>query len=113
MLLTNIENLKERARRLAIQLHNTPRIATAESVSRTARLGSSPWHRYHLPTYAVTLIPRDAAPEEVTSELASGKLGSAIWTKAEDGRVVIDMRFIDPADDHKVVEALSPLAEGR
>lgn len=106
MLLTNIDNLKERARRLAIQLHNTQRIATAESVARTTRLGSSPWHRYQLPTHAVSLIPRDGSPEEFTSELASGKLGSAIWTKAEDGRVIIDLRFIDPADDYKVVETL-------
>lgn len=106
MLLTNLDNLKERARRLAIQLHNTPRIATAESIARTTRLGSSPWHRYHLPTHAVSLIPRDGSAEDFVSELASGKLGSAIWTKPEDGRVIIDLRFIDPADDHKVVETL-------
>ncbi len=106
MLLTNIENLKERARRLAIQLHNTQRIATAESVARTTRLGSSPWHRYQLPTHVVSLVPRDASPEDFVNELLSGKLGSSIWTKPEDGRVIIDLRFIDPADDYKVVETL-------
>jgi seryl-tRNA(Sec) selenium transferase len=106
MLLTNVENLKERARRLSIQLHNTQRVATAESLERNARLGSSPWHRYHLPTHVVSLVPRDIAPEEFSSELASGKLGSAIWTKPEDGRVIIDLRFVDPADDHKIVETI-------
>lgn len=111
LLLTNIENLKERARRLAIQLHNTQRISTAESVARTVRLGSSPWHRYQLPTHAVSLIPRDMSAEEFVAELTSGKLGSAIWTKPEDGRVIIDLRFIDPADDYKVVETLCGTGE--
>ncbi len=106
MLLTNSDNLKERARRLSIQLHNTQRIATAESIARTARLGSSPWHRYHLPTHVVMLVPRDCSAEELASELASGKLGTAIWVKVEDGRILIDLRFIDPADDYKVVETL-------
>lgn len=106
MLLTNLENLKERARRLAIQLHNTPRIATAESVARSTRLGSSPWHRYHMPTHAVSLIPRDATAEDFANELALGKLGTAIWVKTEDGRVIIDLRFVDPADDHKIVETI-------
>lgn len=108
MLLTNIDNLKERARRLAIQLHNTPRVTSAESVARNSRLGSSPWHRYQLPTHVVSLIPRDISPEDFVNELTSGKLGSSIWTKPEDGRVIIDLRFIDPADDYKVVETLCP-----
>lgn len=106
MLLTNIENLKERARRLAIQLNNTSRIVSAEAVMRDARLGPSPWHRYHLPTHAVAVSPRDQSADELARDLSSGKLGPTVWVKVEEGRAIIDLRFVEPADDHKLVEAL-------
>jgi L-seryl-tRNA(Ser) seleniumtransferase len=106
MLLTNPDNLKERARRLAIQLNNTSRIASAEAVSRESRLGPSPWHRYRQPSHAVAITPRDQAAEDFVRELGSGKLGATIWAKVEDARVILDLRLVDPADDHKLVEAL-------
>lgn len=106
MLLTNADNLKERARRLAIQLNNTSRIALAEAIARDARLGPSPWHRYRLPSHAVAITPRDLSAEELAQELGSGKQGPAIWLKVEDGRAILDLRFVEPADDHKLVETL-------
>ena len=106
MLLTNIDNLKERARRLAIQLNNTSRIALAEAIARDTRLGPSPWHRYRIASHAVALTPRDQTPEDMAHELSSGKHGPAIWVKTEEGRVILDLRFVEPADDHKLVETL-------
>lgn len=106
MMLTNIENLKERARRLAIQLNNTSRITLAEAVAREARLGPSPWHRYHLATHAVVVTPRDQSADDLANDLSAGKLGPTVWVKVEDGRAIIDLRFVEPADDHKLVEAL-------
>lgn len=106
MLLTNPNNLKERARRLAIQLNNTSRIALAEAINRESRLGPSPWHRYRLSSHAVAITPRDQSPEELVQELASGKHGPAIWLKIEEGRAILDLRFVEPADDHKLVETL-------
>lgn len=106
MLLTGEDNLKERARRLAIQLNNTSRIALAEAVARDARLGPSPWHRYRLPSHGVAITPRDQSAEQLAEELAAAKNGPAIWVKAEDGRVILDLRFVEPADDQKLVETL-------
>ncbi len=106
MLLTNNDNLKDRARRLAIQLNNTKRVTTAEAAAREARLGPSPWNRYQLSTHVVVITPRDQSVEELARDLSNGKLGSSIWVKAEDNAIVIDLRFVEPADDHKLVEAL-------
>ncbi|MGN6546876.1 MAG: hypothetical protein ACTHK7_17610 [Aureliella sp.] len=106
MLLTNPDNLKERARRLAIQLNNTSRVASAEAISRDTRLGPSPWHRYRLPSHAVAVAPRDQSADDFSRELGGGKLGATIWTRVEDDRVIIDLRLVEPADDHKIVEAL-------
>ncbi|MCC6510883.1 MAG: hypothetical protein IT423_17405 [Pirellulaceae bacterium] len=107
MVLANIENLKDRARRLAVQLHDTPRIATAEAIARQARLGPSPWHRYSLPSHAVAVTPRDQSAEDLARDLASGKTGAAVWVSIEEGRALIDLRFVEPADDHKIVETLT------
>lgn len=106
MLLTNQDNLKERARRLAIQLNNTSRISLAEAIARDARLGPSPWHRYRLPSHAVAITPRNQSAEDLAQELAGGKSGPAIWTKIEQERIVLDLRFVEPADDQKLVETL-------
>lgn len=106
LLLTNADNLKERARRLAIQLNNTPRVLQAEAISRDTRLGPSPWHRYRMQSYAVAITPRDQSADDFSRDLDGGKLGTTIWTKVEDQRVIIDLRLVEPADDHKIVEAL-------
>lgn len=106
MLLTNADNLRERSRRMAIQLNNTARVALAEAMPRDARLGPSPWHRYRLASHAVAVTPRNHSVEEMVLDLGSGKQGPAIWVKSEEGRVIVDLRFVEPADDAKVVETL-------
>jgi len=106
MLLTNEENLKERARRLAIQLNNTSRISLAEAIAREPRLGPSPWSRYRLPSHAVAITPRDQTAQQLSNDLNSGALGATVWNLIEQERVVLDLRFVEPADDHKLVETL-------
>lgn len=106
MLLTNTDNLKDRARRIAIQLNNTPWVLLAEGYAREGRLGPSPWNRYRLASHAVAITPRHLSIDEMHRDLATGKLGPAIWSKAEEGRLLLDLRYVDPADDHKIVEAL-------
>ncbi len=106
MLLTSVDNLKERARRLAIQLNNTSKIAVAESTGRDLRLGPSPWDRYRLASHAVSITPRNGSSEQLAAELASGDQGPAVWVKIDNDRCLLDLRFVDPADDYKLVELL-------
>jgi L-seryl-tRNA(Ser) seleniumtransferase len=107
LLLTSEENLKERARRLAVQLHNTARVQAAEVVETDSRLGPAPWNRYRLHGYAVALAPRDGNAEGLQMRLASGQAGAKIWTRVQGGRVLLNLRLVDPADDHLFVVALA------
>lgn len=107
MLLTNEENLKERARRIALQLNNSTYVETADAVTSENRLGPSPWTQYRLIGHAVSLVPRGGDAAALQSLLASGKLGPAIWTNVENNRVLIELRWVDPADDHLIVSSLA------
>ncbi|MFO1064667.1 MAG: hypothetical protein U0892_12455 [Pirellulales bacterium] len=107
MLLTNEENLKDRARRIALQLNNSTYIETAEAVTSENRLGPSPWTQYRLIGHAVSLVPRGGDAAALQSLLASGKLGPAIWSNVENNRVMFELRWVDPADDHLIVSSLA------
>lgn len=109
----NPETLKERARRIAIQCNDNSIVKTAEEISTRASLGASPWSKFTFDSWAVameTVEPIATVLErllqgEVDSE---GPIIPAIAAITSDGRLIIDLRFVDPEDDHLIVLALSP-----
>lgn len=111
-LLTNTETLKERARRLAVQLNDNGVIAKATEVSRNVPLGHAPWNRYKLENWAVALEAADSLDKLydrlVDGETESGEtLIPAIIPCRESEKLVLDLRFVDPKHDHLLVLALS------
>ncbi len=112
-LMTNANNLKNRARRLAIQLGDTRLVSTAVEVERTCDLGPAPWDRYQLHNWAVRLTPReteDGAAERLRRQLLGGErddgTGVAIAAAVEGDALLIDLRFVAPEDDHEIVLSL-------
>jgi hypothetical protein len=113
-LLANADNLKNRARRLAIQLNDTPRIREAVEVERECALGPTPWDRFRLKNWAVRVTPRDSL-EQLRSDLIQGDAmpgdSSAsgatlpIATAATATELYFDLRFVAPEDDHEIVIA--------
>lgn len=112
-LLANPLNLEDRARRLATQLSGNGRVISALAVSRSVPLGPTPWSRYILENWAVE-IQTGASSEETRAQLLAGqseqehRLLPPIAASIEAGKLLIDLRFVDPKDDHLVVMALSP-----
>lgn len=112
----NLDNLKSRAIRLATQLDNQGPIEAAEACERNGSLGPSPWHEYRLPSWAVELKPRESA-EQLCEHLMAGTedggelVVKPIAAREEEGRVVLDLRFVEPAQDYQLVMALSDPSE--
>jgi hypothetical protein len=111
LLSVSLANLKNRAKRLSLQLVDTEFISGVEIVERTNPLGASPWNRYRLPSAAVMAAVK-IETATLLNKLRSGELGSSILCASQDGRVLIDLRFVPPRDDQEIVRALTRHSEG-
>ncbi len=102
----SIANLRDRAKRLAIQIADTERVSAATVVERTVPLGPSPWNRYSSPSIAIALTPRTDIPT-LAAFLRNRALGPAIHCATNDKELLIDLRFVLPKDDHQIANALT------
>jgi seryl-tRNA(Sec) selenium transferase len=102
----NIANLRDRAKRLALQIANSEHVVAAEILDRTIPLGPSPWNRYSGPSVAIATTPRKDAASLIAT-LQNGERGPSILCVATGDRVLIDLRFVLPRDDHQIVKTLN------
>ncbi len=108
-LLTNPENLKNRARRLAIQLTGIGAIETAVEHESHIALGPSPWNRYQHQSWGVRLAPKVTPSKEPVADmlrqLAQGeaKLGLTLQLVRQADYLLMDLRFVPPQHDHQLV----------
>ena len=113
------DNLKDRAHRLAIQLHDNGIVKSARETARTAFLGPPPWDKYTLHNWGVA-CELDLEPAESLRRLLAGRRVDESTEKTEnqveptpiaaalsENQLFLDVRFIDPKDDHRIVMALS------
>lgn len=107
-LLANPENLKNRARRIAVQLVQMGEISQATECEIESNLGPSPWNRYHLQSWGVRLAPKGPI-EELRRQLAQGeaKMGRKLQVVYEENAVLLNLRFIAPEQDHELVQTLA------
>ncbi len=102
----NIANLRDRGKRLAIQMADTERVTAAIVVERDVPLGPSPWNRYVGTSIAVALTPRSDV-QSLVANLRNRIAGPAIHCASTENTLLIDLRFVLPKDDHQVVQALT------
>lgn len=100
---TSTANLKDRCRRLALQISGSTWIKTAEVIERPCPLGPSPWTGYSLNNAAVAATPQSDI-DSVLKQLGSAK--QPIRAARLNDQVLIDLRFVLPTDDHQIVAAL-------
>jgi seryl-tRNA(Sec) selenium transferase len=105
---SNIANLRDRAKRLALQLANSEHVVAAEILDRTIQLGPSPWNRYNGPSIAIAMTPRKDVPS-LLATLQSGDRGPSILCVGAGDKVLIDLKFVLPRDDHQIVKTLSAI----
>jgi L-seryl-tRNA(Ser) seleniumtransferase len=105
---TSVENLANRAKRLAPQLAATAVVASADVVEATASLTGRPLPGQELPTRQIALEPDGMRVDQLASALRLGS-PSVVGISRED-RLLLDLRSVIPRQDQSLVEALGALA---
>lgn len=105
MLSVPLENLKLRAERIATQLANSPRLASATAVEGTATLGGGSLPTQYLPTWCVALRPLKASVDQLAGELRTG--WPAIFGRIQNDLLLLDLRTVHPRYDTQIVEAIN------
>jgi len=111
MLRANVDNLRNRCQRLTVQVAGAGPIVSAEVVDSQHPMGPSPWDRYTLvnPVVHLRLSGNTTAIRERLA-LGSHEV-PAVELKQDADLLSVDLRFVHPDDDHRVVLALRSLAD--
>ncbi|MFV2068901.1 MAG: L-seryl-tRNA(Sec) selenium transferase [Pirellulales bacterium] len=104
---TPLDNLKNRAERLAPQLAACDRIAQAEVCQEVSYLGGGSLPAEGLPTWCVALTPADGALDPLAKALRKGT--PAIVGRVQQDRLLLDLRTVFPGQDQQLVEAFEAL----
>jgi L-seryl-tRNA(Ser) seleniumtransferase len=108
---TPLENLRQRAERMAPQLAATG-TATVEVVAGQAYVGGGSLPNQVLPTICLALVPRAGSVDRLATALRTGV--PAVVGRVHDGKLLLDLRSVQPRDDVRLlsaIEALRPAAE--
>lgn len=102
LLLTSEENLKGRAERLALRISAHELIASNQVTDAAARLTAA--GRWTLPSRQVRLRHRELSSSDWAMKLREQI--PSVWVGVDGEEVVIDLRWVSPADDAKIADAL-------
>jgi L-seryl-tRNA(Ser) seleniumtransferase len=104
LLLAPLENLRNRAERLAPQLAQAEAVRSAEAVATESLLGVSTLAGQALPSHGVALVPADDDVAGLDKRLSTGPV--AVIGRRERDRLVLDLRTVFPREDQVLVEAV-------
>lgn len=102
----NPENLKNRCQRLAVQLQGVGPIQTATVTDSQHALGASPWDQYRLSNSNIAVEVSSDANVLYQHLKKSTAERPGIEARLQDGKLMIDLRFVHPEDDHHIVAAV-------
>lgn len=103
MLSTPLENLRQRAERLAPQLADCAAIAAADPAEDHTYLGGGSVPSQQISTWCIELQPQVGSVDRLASLLRVGQ--PAVVCRVQRDRVIVDLRTVSPADDVQLVEA--------
>lgn len=105
LLTTPIENLQNRAERLAPQLAACSGIESAEPVEDVAYLGGGSVPTQQLKTWCVSVRPENGNPERLAAALRAGT--PAVVGRVQQDQLLLDLRSVPPREDQSLVEAVA------
>jgi L-seryl-tRNA(Ser) seleniumtransferase len=111
MLSTPVENLMQRAQRMAQRLSGQGVVARAEPVADVTYLGGGSVPTQQLPTWCVALSPQGMNVDELARLLRSGT--PAVMGRVHQDRLYLDLRSVPPRQDGDLAAAVENLAGGR
>lgn len=108
LLSTPLENLKNRAERLAPQLADAPPIASAEPRHDHTYLGGGSMPNQHIRTWCVAIQPAHDTVDHLAARLRNGL--PAICGRVQNDTLLLDLRTVFPRQDGQIVQAIRALA---
>jgi seryl-tRNA(Sec) selenium transferase len=109
-LAVNPENLRNRCQRMSVQLQGVGPITKADVVDSQHSLGPSPWDQYRLGNSVISLQTNQDATS-VYERLRKGTVDSpSIDLRRTDSGLSIDLRFVPPDDDHRIISAVKAIS---
>lgn len=102
-----LDNLKNRAERLAPQLRALPGVADAQPLADETFLGGGSLPTQAIPTWCVAVRPAKHSTAEFAAALRTGD--PAVFVRVKDDRVLFDLRAVFPAQDQSLVDAVAAL----
>lgn len=108
LLSTPVENLQNRAERLAPQIAALSSVAAAEPVADQTYLGGGSVPTQQIPTWCVAISPRNGSLEGLATALRTGS--PAVFGRIHRERLMLDLRSVLPRQDLQLVEAVRALA---
>jgi L-seryl-tRNA(Ser) seleniumtransferase len=104
VLATPIENLRNRAERIAPQLAQAPEIAVATAVETRSPIASAMTDGDGWPSYAVALAAANGNSQSLQQRLSHAD--QPVFGRIENDRVLLDLRTVMPRQDTALVQAL-------
>ena len=104
---TSVENLKNRAERLAPQMEATGAAQTAEPVAGVTYLGGGSIPTQQLATWCVAIRPAGRSVDQLAAALRRGK--PPVVGRVHEDRLLLDLRSVLPRQDQDLVAALAAL----
>jgi L-seryl-tRNA(Ser) seleniumtransferase len=112
LLSTSLQNLQNRAERLAPQLQAAPLIRTAEAVQGSSYLGGGAVPTQQVPSWCVALTPAKGTVDALARDLRLAV--PSVYGRVQNEQLLLDLRSVLPDQDLQIVEtiqALAPAAE--
>jgi L-seryl-tRNA(Ser) seleniumtransferase len=109
---TSVDNLRNRAERLAPQLAACGCIASAEAVSSAAGSPDGMLASGQLPSWCIALMPAEGwSVDRLAATLRNGR--PAVIGLVERERLVFDLRTVFPRQDQQLVEAVAAVVKDK
>jgi L-seryl-tRNA(Ser) seleniumtransferase len=108
LLSTSIENLKNRAERLAPQMAAAEAVSEAAAVEEVAQVGGGSMPTQEIPTWCIALAPSSGGVDGLAASLRTGK--QAVVGRIQQDRLLLDLRTVPPRQDRLLVEAVEAVS---
>ncbi len=102
LLSTSEDNLKGRAERQALRLSSSDSIASCHVTAESAKLTIT--GRWQLPSRQLRVRHQSMAAEAWAAKLRDD--APSLWVRIDGEEIIIDLKWIAPADDSKIADAL-------
>lgn len=108
LLTTSVDNLRQRAQRLAPQMAAASAIASAEPAQDVTYLGGGSLPNQQVATWCIALRPAQGSVDRLAFALRSGE--TPVVGRVQQDRLLLDLRSVFPRQDVALVEAVQALA---